>query len=169
MSHETKTTNRSPSHPEKALRRPGILVALAIASAALAAFAADPGSDAHRVKADSLKTLDVMITVELQSGNRVLRLKQPEGVDSLKRAGTGIRRDRFDRMVGDTGVAREMRTLEEFRSYWSKLEERNGFKSMKGQYAAQDIDRTLVPKVYLFDSAVVVFPGWVVLRKKAKR
>lgn len=169
MRHETDSPFGSPSRPAKAYRRPWGAIALAAACTALTISAAGSAAGGKSAKADSLKALDVMITIELQSGNRILQLKDPGWMDSLNRAASGIRRDRFDRMVGDTGVAREMRTLEEFRAYWSKVEERGGFKSMKGQYAAQDIDRTLVPKIYLFDSSVVLFPGWVVLRKRAGR
>lgn len=86
--------------------------------------------------------------------------------DSLMRGGTGFRREGLESILGDSAVATEFRNEEEFRLYWARIQERNGFGALKRQYEIQDIDKSLIPKIYLFDSACVVFPGWVVFRKK---
>lgn len=54
----------------------------------------------------------------------------------------------------------------EFRKYWVKVEEREGFDKYRSQIQINDIDKTWVPHFYLFDSNVVVFPGWLLIRNK---
>lgn len=54
----------------------------------------------------------------------------------------------------------------EFKKYWTQVEKADGFDKLKEQYRSRDIDRTWVPHFYLFDSTVVVFPGWFVIRKR---
>jgi hypothetical protein len=54
----------------------------------------------------------------------------------------------------------------EFKKYWAQVEKADGFDKLKEQYRSRDIDKTWVPHFYLFDSAVVVFPFWFVIRKR---
>lgn len=65
----------------------------------------------------------------------------------------------------DSGVFRKG----EFRKYWAKVEKEDGFDKLREQMQAQDIDRSWVPRIYLFDSNLVIFPGWFVLRKKNRK
>ncbi len=141
-----------------------LLPLIAMCAAASAAIAG--GNAPAAKKNDSLKTLEVLLSSEMKTGNRVLHLKDGKLADSLMRGGSGFRRDGLEAFMGDSAVAREFKNREEFRRYWARTEERSGFKAMRQQYEIQDIDKSLIPKIYLFDSACVVFPGWVVLRKR---
>jgi hypothetical protein len=115
---------------------------------------------------DSLRTLQILIRSELDAKHRILILEDPALSDSLLRGSLRPREDRLLRLLGDSAVAREVRTRDEFRRHWARLEEREGFRALRDQYAGRDIDKGRVPKAYLFDSAMVVYPGWIVLRKK---
>jgi hypothetical protein len=144
-----------------------LMLAMGLGAAVLSAGTAkDPGAAAAE-QGGAGKTLDILISTELKPGNRVLILKDSGLADSLLRGGAWLRRDRFDRLVGDSSLARQIDTREEFRTYWARLSESEGFGTMKRQYEGRDIDKTRIPKAYLFDSSVVVFPGWLVVRKKA--
>jgi hypothetical protein len=58
----------------------------------------------------------------------------------------------------------------EFRAYWAEYEKREGFDELRNQVRAHNnIDLTWVPRLYLFDSSLVIFPGWVVWRRKPGR
>jgi hypothetical protein len=57
----------------------------------------------------------------------------------------------------------------EFRKYWAKVEKEDGFDKLRAQMQSRDIDRSWVPRIYLFDSNLVIFPGWFVLRKKNRK
>ena len=54
----------------------------------------------------------------------------------------------------------------EFREYWRRAEEENGIGELRGRLKSWDIDKTWVPHLYFFDSSLVIFPGWIVLRRK---
>jgi hypothetical protein len=54
----------------------------------------------------------------------------------------------------------------EFRSYWKQVEKGGGLDELRGRQRSWDIDKTWVPHLYFFDSNLVVFPGFFVLRKK---
>jgi hypothetical protein len=54
----------------------------------------------------------------------------------------------------------------EFRKYWAKVEERDGYDRLKKQMESNDIDKTWVPHFYLFDSNVVISPFWIIFRNK---
>jgi hypothetical protein len=146
------------------MRIPSLIAIAAFCTAAATGTAGAKGADAK--KADSLKAMRVIIKSEMKPDNRVLILENGGFTDSLARLGGHLRRDRFDALIGDTALAREVRTQEEFSRYWASLEERNDVKALKDQYARQDIDRSLIPKKYLFDSTVVLYPGWIIVRKK---
>lgn len=147
-----------------------LLPLMALCAAAYPVFAGGAAAAAKNTdslkKTDSLKTLDVLLSAEMKTGNRVLHLKDGKLADSLMRGGTGFRREGLESILGDSTVATEFRNREEFRLYWARVQESNGFGALKRQHEIQDIDKSLIPKIYLFDSACVVFPGWVVLRKK---
>ncbi len=117
-------------------------------------------------KADSLKALQLLISLEIKPENRVLYCGIDSLTDSLINCGEKANRLDFDRLIGDSAVAREIKTKDEFHRYWLKLEHEKGFEALKKQYERQDIDKTLIPKKYFFDSSVVIYPGWIILRKK---
>ena len=54
----------------------------------------------------------------------------------------------------------------EFRGYWKQVEKDGGLDQLRGRQRSWDIDKTWVPHLYFFDSNLVVFPGFFVLRKK---
>ena len=54
----------------------------------------------------------------------------------------------------------------EFREYWKTAEKENGITQLQGRLASGNIDKTWVPHLYFFDSNLVIFPGWFVIRKK---
>lgn len=123
------------------------------------------------VKDESAKaqTPDVVISVELADKSRILILKDRVIADSLFRLQTPPVLAEFEQFVKDTAIAVEVKTKAEFRRYWNTFEREEGFQEMRAQYAAADQDMTRIPRVYLFDSSVVVYPGWVVMRKKRGR
>jgi hypothetical protein len=115
------------------------------------------------------QTPDVVISTELEGKSKVLILKDRKTADSLFRLKEPPTREEFDRFVTDTAVTVEARTRAEFRRHWKELERREGFREMRAQYAAADPDRSRIPRVYLFDSSVVVYPGWIIVRRKPAR
>ena len=78
-------------------------------------------------------------------------------------------RETFLRGLRDIALARPVRGPEEFRAYWDRLEKENGIPAMHSQMAAHDIDKGRIPKAYLFDSSVGVYPGWIILRRMHPR
>lgn len=152
--------------------------------AALAAYAAAAGSPADRkdagparegaakretkaAKADSLDALRVLLSSEVKTGNEVLILKNPTATDSLLR--NPAPRESFLRGLQDSSLAREIRSPKEFSAYWNRIEQENGIPVLKNQMAAHDVDKSLIPKAYLFDSSVVVYPGWIIIRRGLHR
>jgi hypothetical protein len=119
---------------------------------------------APKAKADSLRALRLLISSELRTGNEVLRLKEPGLSDSLLRRPEP--REKLMQALRDSSRARSIRDPEEFKAYWDRLERENGIKAVKDQMAAQDVDKSRIPHAYLFDSSVVVYPGWIILRRK---
>lgn len=115
------------------------------------------------------QTPDVIISGELEGKSKVLILKDRKTADSLFRLKEPPPREEFERFVADTSVSVEARTRAEFHRHWKELERREGFREMRAQYAAADPDRSRIPRVYLFDSSVVVYPGWIILRRKPGR
>lgn len=57
----------------------------------------------------------------------------------------------------------------EFRKYWAQVEKAEGFDKVREQINSRDLDRSWIPHLYFFDSNLVVFPGWFVIRKKNRR
>ncbi len=55
-----------------------------------------------------------------------------------------------------------------FRDYWTKVEERDEFDKLRKQIAAQDIDKSHIPRLYFFDSNLVILPGTLVIRSRKK-
>lgn len=117
------------------------------------------------VKADSLNALRCIIRAEMKQENRVL-ITERRLSDSLMCGVGRTPRSDFDKLIDDSAVTHEVKSEQEFRRYWTKVEKRDGIKALKDQYAREDIDKTLIPKTYLFDSTVVIYPGWIILRKK---
>lgn len=115
------------------------------------------------------QTPDVVISAELEDKSKVLILKDRKTADSLFRLKVPPIREEFDRFVADTAVSVEARTRAEFHRHWQELERREGYTRLRAQYAAADPDRSRIPRVYLFDSSVVVYPGWIIIRRKPAR
>lgn len=132
-------------------------------SLAVPVRAGDARETRRQAAADSLRALRVVISVEIKPGNAVMALKNPRAADSLLRGLSS--RESVLEALRDSSLARTIRDPDEFRSYWNRLEERNGIKAVKGRMAAQDVDRSRIPKAYLFDSSVVVYPGWIIVRR----
>lgn len=135
---------------------------------ALTCLLAGPPSAAGD-KSAKLQTPDVVITSELEDKSKVLILKDRKTADSLFRLKEPAAREEFDRFVSDTAVSVEARTRAEFHRHWKEYERREGFSEMRAQYAAADPDRSRIPRAYLFDSSVVVYPGWIIVRRKPAR
>lgn len=131
------------------------------------AQAAPTADAAAGAKADSLHALRVLLSSEVKTGNEVLILKNPAVTDSLLR--NPPTRESFLQGLRDSALARPVRTPEEFRGYWNRIEKENGIPALRSQMAAHDVDKTLIPKAYLFDSSVVVYPGWIIVRRKTHR
>jgi hypothetical protein len=100
------------------------------------------------------------IVLENDSANRLPADSQsapvrPDGKeDTLELPG------KTSKPAGSDSISRE------FKKYWAKVEKQEGFDKLRSQIQANDIDKTWVPHFYLFDSNLVIFPGWFVLRKK---
>lgn len=162
----------APADEAESADRPGTVLknrmrkALGLSLAALAAFAqAGHALDARPAPAkDSLRALRIVISSEYRAGDAVLEIRDPRRADSLLRNVPS--RGPLLEAIRDTGLSRELRGRAEFERYWDKLEADHGYPALRGNLAAQDVDKTRVPKAYLFDSSVVVFPGWIVVRKR---
>lgn len=146
-------------HLRKALGLGAILIALG----------AQPGHGAENRKAspaDSLGSLRVMIINEFRQGDALLEIRDTRRADSLLRNVPD--RGPLLQAIRDTATAKELRSRAEFDAYWDRLTVSPGHRALRGSLAAQDIDKTRIPKAYLFDSSLVVFPGWIVIRKRAR-
>ncbi|MEO7425163.1 MAG: hypothetical protein ABI036_08245 [Fibrobacteria bacterium] len=134
----------------------------AILFAALTAAASPREGKSDSAKADSLVHLGVLISSEIKGGNQVYLLEN-KGMDSLVRGSDS--RDAFIVRISDSSLTRRIRNEAEFRSYWKKAEAEAGFPELRSQLAAHDLDKSRIPKRYLFDSSVVIYPGCIVLRR----
>jgi hypothetical protein len=135
------------------------------ASEAPAPSAPAPATAPGEAKADSLHALRFLLSKEVKPGNEVLILKNPRLSDSLLRHP----QESFVAGLRGSGLARPIRSPEEFRAYWDRIEKENGIPALQSQMAAHDIDKGRIPKAYLFDSSVVVYPGWIIVRHKLHR
>lgn len=136
-----------------------LTLVLALAMAPSRLLAASP-------KRDSLEALKVIITDELEGRGKIIILRDRRLADSLIRILPPLERESLDRIIADSSLAAEVKTREEFRTYWRKIEESHGFKELRGQHVARNIDRARIPKLFLYDSTVVIYPGWIILRRK---
>jgi hypothetical protein len=158
---------RSDPGPGKVLR--GRLRKALGLGALLLALGAHPGHGAGNrdaAPADSLGSLRIMITSEFRPGDALLEIRDTRRVDSLLRNVPD--RGPLLQAIRDSATARELRSRAEFDAYWDRLTSSSGHRALRGRIAAQDIDKTFIPKTYLFDSSMVVFPGWIVVRKRAR-
>lgn len=114
---------------------------------------------------DSLRTLEIIIESEMEAKHRVLILKDRPLSDSLIKGYSQFDKGGFADLLADSSLVREIKSKTEFTRYWAKLEEEQGFRKLRDQYVSRDIDKSRVPKIILFDSSVVVYPGWIILRK----
>ena len=137
---------------------------LALAFSSLEVAAAE---GAKAAKADSLHALRVLLSSEVKTGNEVLILKNPGVTDSLLHNPSP--RESFLQGLHDSALARPVRSQEEFGAYWKRIEKENGIPALQSQMTAHDVDKSLIPKAYLFDSSVVVYPGWIIVRRKLHR
>lgn len=142
--------------------------ALGLSAVALAVClqAGHAGERAIPAPDDSLRALRVLITSEFKAGDALLAIRDQRRADSLLRNVPD--RGPLLQAIRDTALAREMRTRAEFDAYWARHSAEAGHAELRGNLAAQDVDKTRIPKAYLFDSSVVVFPGWVVIRKRPR-
>ncbi len=114
-------------------------------------------------KTDSLETLHILLSSEMKPQNRIWVLKNGRLVDSLSHGLGKMRREDWDKVIQDSAIAKEMKSQEEFQAYWKKIEQREGITEFKSQMQGQDIVKSRIPKLILFDSTLIVYPGWVVL------
>lgn len=121
---------------------------------------------ASGAKKDSLRTLHIIISSELEERNKVLLLKDRGFTDSLMRNRLALEREGLDRLLADSALAVEVKTREEFGRHWKEIEDKHGFQDLRGQYAARDFDKSRIPRLILKDSSVVVYPGWIIFRRK---
>lgn len=143
------------------------LLAMAFSAHAGASGKAAAAQDAKTEKADSLNSLRVLLSSEVKTGNEVLIPKNPRLADSLLR--NSPQREAFLRDLRDSSLFHPIRGPREFGVYWDRIEKENGIPALKSQMAAHDVDKGLIPKAYLFDSSVVVYPGWIIVRRKLHR
>jgi len=113
---------------------------------------------------DSLKILSVILKSEFAKKNQVFICKNPTFADSLVRSLCGPAQ--FKNAISDSAVLQEIKSQNDFTRYWQKVEVENGIPALKAQMNAEDVDKTLIPKAYAFDSSVVIYPGWIIIRKK---
>jgi hypothetical protein len=139
-------------------------IACLLTLAAVAASTPD-SPQPFKAEADSVRSLQSVLSREFQAGNKVFKLEDQGKIDSLLRNAT--RKGFLDRMK-DTALARDFSRKSEFDSYWKRVQSEYGYPSLKGQLAGQDVDKSRVPKAYLFDSSVVVYPGWIILRRSRR-
>lgn len=142
-------------------------------SRSAAGGAADSGSigagrasEVGRAKGDSLESLRDILQKEFKSKERIFRLRQKNLADSILRGAPYLTLPQVRLLTEDSARTEEIRTEEGFRRYWDKVEAENGIAALKRQYAARDPDRSRIPKIYLADSAIVILPGWIVLRRR---
>jgi hypothetical protein len=143
------------------------LLALTLSAHAGASGEAVAAKDAKTEKTDSLNTLRILLSSEVKTGNEVLIPKNPRLADSLLR--NPAQREVFLQDLRDSALFHPIRSPREFRAYWDRIEKENGIPALKNQMAAHDVDKGLIPKTYFFDSSVVVYPGWIIVRRKLHR
>ena len=133
---------------------------------------ADPAAKSNGVKkhkgvpksSDSLKVLSVILQSEFAGKNKVFICKNTSFADSLARSLCGP--ENFKSAISDSAVLMEIKSQEDFSRYWKNVEIQNGIPDLKNQMNAHDVDKTRIPKAYAFDSSVVIYPGWIIIRKK---
>lgn len=126
------------------------------------------GAPALEAKADSLRALRVLLSGDAGKGDEILRLKDARRTDSLLSHATS--REAFLKGLRDSAVSRSIRGPEEFRAYWDRIEKENGIGDLREQMAAtHDLEKGRIPKTFLFDSSVVVYPGWIIVRRMHRR
>jgi hypothetical protein len=143
------------------------LLAMTFSAYAGASGEAVATKDAEKEKSDSLNTLRILLSSEVRTGNEVLIPKNPRFADSLLR--NSPQREAFLQDLRDSSLFHPIRGPREFRAYWDRVEKENGVRALKNQMAAHDVDKGLIPKAYFFDSSVVVYPGWIIVRRKLHR
>lgn len=143
------------------------LLAMTFSAHAGASGGTVTAKDAKTEKADSLNTLRILLSSEVKTGNDVLIPKNPRLADSLLR--NPAQKDVFLQDLRDSSLFHPIRGPREFRVYWDRIEKENGIPALKSQMAAHDVDKGLIPKAYFFDSSVVVYPGWIIVRRKLHR
>ncbi len=114
--------------------------------------------------ADSLKALSVILQSEFDVKSKVFICKNPSFSDSLVHSLCDA--SSFKQAISDSSILVEINSKREFNRYWKKVESQSGFTDLKNQLNAHDVDKTLIPKAYALDSSVVIYPGWIIIRKK---
>ena len=116
---------------------------------------------------DSLAALKVILRSEFEAKNKILIFRNRDFSDSLLHS--GYNESVLKNAISDSSILREIKSKGEFNRYWKRVEAENGITELRSQLHAEDVDKTLIPKVYLVDSSIVVYPGWVIIRKKPHR
>ena len=137
-------------------------VGLIVLVCALSSTMAEQGT--RNKGADSLKTLSVILQGEFDVKSKVFICKNPSFADSLVHSLCDA--SGFKRAISDSSILVEINSKREFNRYWKKVELQSGITDLKGQLRAHDVDKTLIPKAYALDSSVVIYPGWIIVRKK---
>lgn len=132
----------------------------------------DPAANSNGVKnhrvdkkaSDSLKVLSVILQSEFGQNNQVFVCKKQSFADSLVHSLCD--EASFKRAISDSSMLQEIKSNEEFNQYWKNVEAENDITDLRSQLNAEDVDKTLIPKAYALDSSVVIYPGWIIMRKK---
>lgn len=128
----------------------GALTALGLSAAS------DPAPNPDPIAYDTVDSYDAKATGKRKS---LLFEHMPDSVypdfDTLSPASAPIDTLRLpDKHAKDDSLGKE------FRKYWEKYQKQEGFDQLKGQADAHDINKSKIPHWYLFDSTVVIYPGW---------
>jgi hypothetical protein len=157
------------------LKKAGLLISVFALTWAFSekAFAIkNPGVNSNGVKnhrmdkkaSDSLKVLSVILQSEFGENNKVFVCKNRSFADSLVHSLCD--ESSFKRAISDSSMLQEIKSSEEFDQYWKKVEAENDITDLRSQLNAEDVDKTLIPKAYALDSSIVIYPGWIIIRKK---
>jgi len=139
----------------EAFKSPFPLIALCFCLGPIEAKASESG-EPYRVESSRPETK----VIERDSANRLSADSQPVPDRPSGKTDTVELPGKSSKPAGSDSISKE------FKKYWAKVEEQEGIDKLKSQIQANDIDKTWVPHFYLFDSNLVIFPGWIVIRKK---
>lgn len=138
-------------------KKAGFIVSLCALSWAAPEKKSEAGHvDTNSNAAENLKALNLILKSEFAEKNKVFICKNPGFEDSLIRSLCD--ESSFKRAISDSSILLEINSQEEFQRFWKTVEANSGLIDLKNQLDARDIDKSLIPKVYAFDSSVVIYP-----------